>query len=73
MCQQGGIQYNKGEYRRAFQYFTKAAGLGDANAHFKMGFVSKEVLATALRAHKAAVDATKSPQRKAAEEFNRFL
>ena len=35
---------------------------------FKLGLVKKEVLAAALRAHKAAVDATKSPQRKIAEE-----
>ena len=38
---------------------------------FKEGFVRKEVLDAALRAHEAAVDATKSPQRKAAEEFFR--
>ena len=39
-------------------------------AAFKHGFVEKDVLAAALRAHKAAADATKSPQRqrKAAEE-----
>ena len=37
---------------------------------FKEGFVSKEELAAALRAHKAAVDATKSPQRVAAEEYH---
>ena len=34
---------------------------------YKTGFVSKEVLDATLRAHKAAVDATKSPQREAAE------
>ena len=38
---------------------------------FKKKYVSKEDLATALRAHKAAIDATKSPQRQAAEEFYR--
>ena len=138
--QEGGKQYDKGEYRIAFEYFTKAAELGNAQAHFRLsglylygegvekdegkeirhlevaaiaghpiarynlgvtewnnsnmeravkhwiiaatqgydnamkelmdafkgGFVSKEVLAAALRAHKAAVDATKSPQREAA-------
>ncbi len=32
-------------------------------------FLSKEDLATALRAHQAAVDATKSPQREYAEEW----
>lgn len=34
----------------------------------KQGFVEKDVLTVALRAHKAAVDATKSPQREAAEK-----
>ena len=38
---------------------------------FREGLIRKEVLDAALRAHKAAVDATKSPQRKAAEEFFR--
>ena len=40
---------------------------------FKQGFLEKEVLATALRAHKAAVDATKSPQREEAEVYYRNL
>ena len=35
---------------------------------FKSGFVGKEDLAATLRAHKAAVDATKSPQREAVEK-----
>ena len=39
---------------------------------FKMALVSKDDLAAVLRAHKAAVDATKSPQRKAAEDSGRF-
>ena len=138
-------QYNKGDYHSAFEYFTKAAALGDAEAHIRLagmyrdgegvekdegkkifhqeeaaigghprarynlgceewnntdnderavrhwiiaatqghdrsikmlmdlygdGEVEKEDLATALRAHKAAVDATKSPQRKEAERYN---
>jgi hypothetical protein len=33
------------------------------------GFVKKEVLTATLRAHHAAVDATKSKQREEAEEF----
>jgi len=33
--------------------------------------VSKEDLAATLRAHQAAIDATKSPQREAADEFER--
>jgi hypothetical protein len=131
MCHEGGEQYDKGNSSTAFQYWTKAAGLGDITSHFQLsclyrkgrgvekdenkaryhleeaaiggelgnfevrsgrieravkhwiiaanlghdesiqvlkkcykdGFVSKEDLATALRAHQAAVDATKSPQR----------
>ena len=143
MRQQGGKQHEKGDYRSAFEYYTKAAALGDIDAHSKLslmyreaeyvkqdegkyihhieeaaigghpdarfilgyeehkignieravkhwiiaatqgddgsikallkvfegGFVKKEDLAAALRAHKAAVDATKSPQRAAAEIF----
>ncbi len=37
--------------------------------NFKGGFVQKDELAAALRAHKGAVDATKSPQREAAETY----
>ena len=140
MTDQGNLQYLNGEYIRAFEYFTKAAELGDAQAHhrlaemyhdgkgvgkdeemeihhleeaaigghpiarynlgyeewrqgnferavkhlviaatlgfdesleeltkaFKCGLMEKEDLAAALRAHQAAVDATKSPQREKA-------
>ena len=136
-------QYNKGYYSRAFEYLSKAAELGDAQAHFKlamvyclghgvekdekkeiyhheqaaigghpnarlflgeheyrkknldravkhwiiaatqgdgygikmlmlgfkMGFVEKDDLDSAFRAHKVAVDATKSPQRQAEEKL----
>ena len=147
MCRYGVEQYDQGDFDSAFHYYTKAAELGDAEAHhrlaylyqegrgveqnegkkihhleeaaiggyplvrytlgcyeydngnverevkhwiiastqgddvaikellkaFKEGFVSKEDLAAALRAHKAAVDETKSPQRKAAEEYYRRI
>ena len=143
LYQQGGRQNKKGEYQSAFEYWTKAAELGNAEAHFqlsnlyddgkvvekdegkmsyhgeeaaiaghplarhnlgfdemnngnperaikhyiiaatqgedrsikslmklyKKGFlVSKEDLASSLRAHKAAVDAMNSSQRKEAEK-----
>ena len=143
---EGGAQYEKGDYRSAFEYYTKAAKLGNAWAHctlsllyrdgegvekdegkeihhleeaaigghpdaryflgmhewnnnynaeravkhfiigatlgdddslkklmevFRQGYVSKDDLAATLRAHKAAIDATKSPQRKAAEEYEK--
>ena len=148
MCQEGIKQYKKGEYIKAFEYFTKIAELGDANAHyhlagmyhygrgvekdegkgnyhleeaaigghpnarytlgcmeakdfrnaeravkhwtiaatqgddhaikkllevFKAGFMGKDDLTAALRAHKAAVDETKSPERKLAEEYHEFI
>eukprot|EP00985_Skeletonema_marinoi_P020356 scaffold12078_cov77-Skeletonema_marinoi.AAC.4 len=143
----GSKYYNNGDRERAFEYFTKAAELGDVDAHFslsflyhegqgvekdekkelfhlveaaiaghpgarydlarkegrngrfdrsakhfiiaanlghdgsiqalkgcyKNGFVSKEDFAAALRAHQAAVDAAKSPQRDAAEAFLKEL
>jgi len=144
MCAEGVQQFKKGDYIRAFHYFTKAAELGDVEAHYRLagmyehgegvekdrgkeihhleeaaigghpsarfnlgcheycdngnieravkhfiiaanlgddlsikalmnvykeGFVSKESFAAALRAQKAAVDETKSPQREAAETF----
>ena len=147
MCQQGVKQHEKGDYRSAFDYWTKAAALGDTDAHSKLsylyrkaeyvqkdeekevyhleeaaiggapyaryflgwheydngnieravkhwiiaatqgedgsikalmgafrgGLISKEELAATLRAHKAAVDATKSPQRAAAEICHQFI
>ena len=144
MCQQGLKHCNKKDYHRAFEYFTKAAKLGYAWAHyqlsclyhngegaerdegkrihhweeaaigghplarfnlgvhehewkngskeravkhwmisaaqgddksikelmemFKGGELSKDDLTSALRAYQAAVEATKSPQREAAEK-----
>jgi TPR repeat protein len=139
----GTLRHKEGDYGTAFEYWTKAAKLGDAHAHFQLsclyrkgtgvekdekkelhhmeeaaiaghphgrhnlgwyegtngrieravkhhiiaanlgrdnsikilkqcyveGYVSKEDFAAALRAHHAAVDATKSPQREEAEVF----
>eukprot|EP00984_Skeletonema_dohrnii_P018355 scaffold8554_cov91-Skeletonema_dohrnii-CCMP3373.AAC.3 len=103
LCEEGFNQYVKADYSSAFEYYTRAAELGDAEAHnscywwasvkhyiisanlgddesiklligyFKQGFVSKEELTAVLRAHQAAVDATKSPQREAAEEYRRKM
>ena len=137
LCYMGGQRHNEGKFVESFDYYSKAAELGDANAHFNLslmykdgegvekdekkelyhaeeaaisghpsarnilgcheerngkigravkhwiiaanlgcdnsirdleeyyeyGYVSKEDFTSALRAHKAAVDATKSPQR----------
>jgi len=62
-------------FERAAKHFIIAANLGHDEAvqalkwYYADGEVSKEDFATALRAHQAAVDATKSPQREAAEKF----
>ena len=57
------------------KHWIIAANLGDDEALgtlrgcYDVGFVSKEDFSATLRAHKAALDATKSPQREAAEVF----
>ena len=67
----------KGNDESAVRHWIIAATQGDDNSikmlmeGFKDGLMEKEDLASALRAHKAAVDATKSPQRKATEEYIR--
>ena len=64
---------------RAVKHFIIAAKQGQDESIkklmklFKEGYVEKEDLAASLRAHKAAVDATKSPQRKVAEEYFRNM
>eukprot|EP00985_Skeletonema_marinoi_P014908 scaffold7616_cov136-Skeletonema_marinoi.AAC.3 len=69
----GFLENRDGRMDRAVKHWIIAAKLGfDASLEtlkdaFGKGYVSKEDFATALRAHQAAVDATKSPQREAAE------
>ena len=64
-----------GRIDRANKHFIIAAKLGDDDAldavkeGFVKGFVRKDDYAAALRGHQAAVDATKSAQRKIAEEY----
>jgi hypothetical protein len=73
----GAIEYENGRYERAFKHCMIAAALGDDDSldalkkGYKEGYVSKEDFAAALRAHQAAVDATKSPQREEGEAFLR--
>ncbi len=70
-------EMGKGNAKRAVKHFIIAAAQGNDDSikmltrAFKDGDLSKEDLTSALRAHKAAVDATKSPQREAAEEWYR--
>lgn len=60
---------------RALKHYEIAANLGHDESlqrmknFYKYGGVSKDVFADTLRAHQAAVDATKSPQREAADKY----
>ena len=62
-------------FDRAMKHFIIAANLGVDESlgmlkeSFEVGLVRNEDLAAALRAHKAAVDATKTPQREAMKNF----
>ncbi len=64
---------------RGVKHWIIAATQGDDDSMkvlmdaFKRGFFNKEELAATPRAHHAAVDAPKCPQREAAEEFLRIL
>eukprot|EP00984_Skeletonema_dohrnii_P004609 scaffold1634_cov118-Skeletonema_dohrnii-CCMP3373.AAC.7 len=61
-------------YDRSAKHFIIAANLGHDDSiqmlkeYYKHGLVSKEDFAAALRAHQAAVEATKSPQRELASK-----
>ena len=69
----GACDWNNGDKERAVKHWIIAATQGQDESMkelmtvFKHGQLSKENLAATLRAHKAAVDATKSPQREEAE------
>ena len=65
----GCVEKRRGRMDRAVKHWIIAAKLGDNHSldklkyWYRKGLVSKKDLATALRAHQAAVDATKSSQR----------
>jgi TPR repeat protein len=70
-----GIAEGKnGRIERSVKHFIIAASLGHDDSLkalkqlYAAGLVSKEDFAAALRAHQAAVDATKSPQREVAQK-----
>ena len=64
-----------GRMDRASKHFIIAAKLGHDKSlkcvkdHYMFGYVSKDDFAAALRGHKAAIDATMSPQREEGYEF----
>jgi tetratricopeptide (TPR) repeat protein len=74
-CNLGALEAENGQYDRAVNHFIIAAKLGDdislgnVKELDRVGCVSEEDFASALRGHKAAIDATKSPQREEAYDF----
>jgi hypothetical protein len=76
----GCHEWRNGNTERAVKHWIIAAAQGHGDPikalmyEFRIGTsVSKDDLAAALRAHQAAVDATKSPHREAAEEYRRKM
>ena len=71
----GCNEWNNGNTKGAVRHWIIAANLGDDDSikalmhAFRRGFVDKDELAAALRAHQDAVDSTKSLQREAAVEY----
>ena len=57
----GGVEEENGRLDRAAKHWSILKKV------YRAGILSKEDFATALRAHQAAVDATRSPQREIAE------
>ena len=73
----GCLEWENGRRDRATKHWIIAAKLGHDNSLHnlkrmcELGAVNKEDFAAALRAYHATVDATKSPQREEAKEFDR--
>ena len=71
----GAFEGRNRRYDRATKHWIIAANMGHDESleylkkNYAKGFVTKEEFASALRAHQAAVDATKSPQREEARMF----
>ena len=69
----GNHECRNSRHDRAVKHWIIAANLGNDRSLeelkdcYREGLVSKDDFAAALRVHQAAVDATKSPQREAAE------
>jgi hypothetical protein len=39
MCQMGSVRFNEGDYNTAFEYWTKATGLGDVGSHYNLSLL----------------------------------
>jgi hypothetical protein len=70
----GWYEEKNGNIERAVKHYIIAANLGHESSmkvlwqHYSLGNITKEDLEATLRTHKAAIDATKSPEREKVEE-----
>ena len=75
----GCMEKANGRMDRAGKHWIIAAklgyddSLGNVKVLYQAGYVSKEDFAAALRGHHDAIEATKSPQREEAAEYDRLL
>ncbi len=73
-CHLAFIECDNGNVERAVKHYIIAAKLGYDDAmkmlwvHYRIGNITKDDLEATLRTHQAALDATKSPQRKEVED-----
>ena len=42
ICDMGMERYNEGDYKSAFEYWTRAAALGDAHAHYQLSVLYRD-------------------------------
>jgi tetratricopeptide (TPR) repeat protein len=74
-CYLGSIEGKNGNMERAVKHSVIAANLGCVTSMkvlleaYKAGYITKEEYGTTLRTHQAAINATKSPEREAAEKI----
>ena len=75
----GCVEWRNGQYNRAVNHYIIAATLGNdlslkgVKAQYQAGLISKENFAAALHGYQASIEATKSPQREEAYEFEKRL
>ena len=74
----GCLEWENGQYDRALEHWTIAAklgrdsSLGNVKDLYKAGHASRDEFAAALLGYQAAIEATKSPQREAAERCEKL-
>jgi TPR repeat protein len=60
MCQMGTAKYHEGDYNSSFEYLTRAAALGDADAHYQLSCLYGEGKSVEIDAKRALHHAEKA-------------